>query len=210
MARSSGDYPTPEKIKKAIAVLETGGTKKAACDALGIRYNTTRLQKIIEDHTQRETIEKNLRDKKRGTAVDKDEAIGIIKHYFETASIDATSKRFFRPISAINKVLDHYGAKLYTNSTSPLKPGLLPDLCMVDFFREGEYVWSAAYNCLAQVIKLNPNPANCYQVWIMGSRARFDNAMVYDLGSLRHLEAMGLDFSRITFYERSRKEYDDE
>jgi hypothetical protein len=205
-----GERITPENIQKAIALLEAGGTKKSACDTLGIRYNTTRLQTIIDEFSRREANEKRLRDKKKGTPVDKVEAISIIESYLEEGSVEAVSKMFFRPTYIINKVLDHYGARLFNTDSTPLKPALLPDLCVSDSFEVGEYVWVSGYNALGEVKWKARNPEDCYCVWVLGSRARFTNEMNYNLGSLKHLQELGLDFKKVRFFERQRRDNNDD
>lgn len=205
-----GEKITTENIQKAIALLEAGSTKKAACDILGIKYNTTRLQTIIDEFVRREANDKRLRDKKKGTPVDKTEAASIIESYLEEGSVEAVSKMFFRPTYIINKVLDHYGAKLINLDSTPLNPGTLPDLCVSDFFEIDEYVWVAGYNALGQIKAIAKNPENCYSVWIFGTYARFSNEMNYNLGSLKHLQELGLDFKKIRFFERKHRDTDDE
>jgi hypothetical protein len=197
---------TPEKIRKAIEVLNTGGTKKAACDALGIKYNVTRLQKIVE-FTRKEEIEKTLRAKKARTAVDKDEAIGIIKEYLETASIDAVAKMYFRTPYTIAKVLDDYGAKLHSAKTDYFNPGMLPEICMADKFVPGEYVWSSRHNMLA-VIRKEWAPG-VYAIRVLGKHEKDAFQETADLGSLQHLVELGIDFKKIRIHEHERKDEDE-
>ena len=55
MARAKLDV-TPEQMESVIAYLETDkATKKAACEMLGIAYNTKRLGTLIEDYQQQAT-----------------------------------------------------------------------------------------------------------------------------------------------------------
>lgn len=202
----SGETLTPDRIRKAMEMLEAGGTKKAACEVLGIKYNTTRLQKIIDDFVEREENEKRLKDKKKGKPVDRQEAVDIIKEYLETGSVDATAKMFFRSPYIVSQVLDFYGAKLHAPKADYFKPILLPDICVVENLSVGEYVWSARYNALAIVKK------DCgdgvYAIRILGKYSRDAYQRLEDLGSLRHLEAMGLNLSKIDFYEHTRIEED--
>ena len=55
MIRSkSGEKLSFDNIERVIQQLEQDNpvTKKEACEILNIRYNTTRLQKIIDDHLE--------------------------------------------------------------------------------------------------------------------------------------------------------------
>jgi hypothetical protein len=203
----AGENITPDRIRKAMELLETGSTKKAACDILGIKYNTARLSKIIEEFVEREALEQRLKEKKKGTPVEKAEAVDIIKEYLESGSVDSTAKMFYRSPYIINQVLDFYGARLHTAKADYFHPILLPDICMVNSFSQGEYVWSARYNALA-VIRLEKEP-EVYGVRVLGKYERDAYQRVEDLGSLRHLEALGIDFKKIRMYEHSRSEQDD-
>lgn len=203
----SGEAVTPDRIKKAMELLATGGTKKAACDILGIKYNTTRLQKIIDDFVEREENQKRLYARKKGTAVEKAEAVDIIKEYLETGSIDATSKMFHRTPYVISSVLEKYGARLHSAKVDYFNPLLLPDICMSEEFVIGETVWASRYNALA-IVKSQFSPS-VYCIWVLGKYARFAYQAVEDLGSLRHLEALGINFKNIRLYEAERSESDD-
>ena len=41
-------------IRRVISALEEGSTKKSACEMLNISYNTTRLNRIIEEFEEQE------------------------------------------------------------------------------------------------------------------------------------------------------------
>jgi DNA invertase Pin-like site-specific DNA recombinase len=203
----AGETITPDRIEQVIELLNTGGTKKSACDILGIRYNTSRLQKIIEEYSTRKEAEQKLKDKKKGTAVEKQEALDIIKDYLETGSIEATAKSFYRTPYIVSTVLEFYGARLHNQKSDYFKPILLPEICVVTSFSVGEYVWSARYNALA-IIKKEVEP-EVYAIKVLGKYERDAYQRVEDLGSLRHLEALGINFKNIRIYEHVRMEQDD-
>lgn len=196
----AGENLSDENIERVIAYLEEPkATKKVACEMLGIAYNTKRLQTIVDNYTERAAIEKRLRAKKRGTPVEIDEAKTIIVEYLTSGSIDATAKSHFRPISVIHKTIDKYGARLRAPRTDYFDPQMLPDECVSDSFEPGEYVWSTRYNTLAQVRKKIENQ-NAYQIWVMGRNAQNSFQPPEELGKLSHLEALGIDFTKLEFY----------
>lgn len=206
MARSvklkAYEQVTPENIRKVLALLEAGGTKREACTILSITYNTSRLQRILDEYVRRDKVEKELRARKRGTPVELEEALQIIKEYLETASVDAVSKAFYRSRDSINRVLDTYGAKLYGNKGSYFNPSYLPDQCVVSELQEGQYVWAARYNMLAKVRK--EETPGVYVIRVYGKYSRDSYQEIDNLGSLKHLEDLGLDLGSINFYERER------
>lgn len=191
---------TPQNIKKVIALLENGGTKKQACETLNIKYNTTRLSSIIEDYEKRTAAEKALRAKKAGTPVGLPEALDIIKEYLETASVEAVSRTFYRSTQSINRVLEEHGAKLYNIQSSYFDPLFLPDHCFATSFKVGQYVWAARFNMLAQVKK--EHSPGVYAIRVLGKYERDSYQKAEDLGSLEYLESIGLQLNKINFFEK--------
>lgn len=202
-----GENLTPDRIKMAMSILETGGTKKSACDVLGIRYNVARLQKIIDEFTAKEERERTFREKKKGTQVGIEEAKDIIKEYLETASVDKVSKMFYRSPHMINQVLDHYGAKLHNTKYDYFNPVMLPDICVAESFEIGERVWSTRYNSLA-IIKKKVND-EVYAIRVLGKYEKDAYQSIEDLGSLQHLVAIGLKLENLRIHEFEREVVDD-
>jgi hypothetical protein len=82
MARKLTTEEIPEaKIRNAIWYIKTGKTKKFVCDFLGINYNTTRLNKIIEDFKAKEEREKQLKEKAKNAEITEATKKEIIKSY---------------------------------------------------------------------------------------------------------------------------------
>lgn len=194
----AGEDLSPAAITRAIALLEDKGTKKAACGILGISYNTKRLQTIIDNYTQEAEIDKRLRAKKRGKPVDRDEARSIIYAYLTSGSMEESAKTNFRPVTVVSRILEEYGARLRAPSTNYFDPILLPDKCVSESFEVGEYVWSARWNALAE-IKEKRKPTE-YLVWILGGNAQYSYQPPEELGSLKHLQDLGIKFESMEFY----------
>ena len=184
-----------KRFPEAIRMLENGSTKKAVCEFIGIPYNTSRLATLLEDYVNGVERDKEQRRLRRGKPVSQDEVVNIIEAYFSDDSISDIANRFYRSEVLIKTVLERYGALLRDNKADPLSPSIIPELSVSDSFEIGELVWCAAYNCIAEIkAKCGENG---YRVYLLDrDNHRYTNQYTYDLGSLKHLEALGVDTKR--------------
>jgi hypothetical protein len=198
MARTKSIDATPEDFKAVIALLENGGTKKAACEMLGIAYNTGRLDTLIENFVARQELEKEHRAKKRREAVTPQEVGMWITSYLNGSGLADLSKEYFRSEAVIKYHLHKHGAMLRQQKTDRLNPAMLPEQCMATEFSPGQYVWSAAYNCVAQVIC---KYKNAYRIQVLSEGIQeFSYQPVYELGDMSHFEKLGVDLSKFVDY----------
>lgn len=184
-----------KKIPTAIQMLEDGSTKKDVCAFLGMAYNTTRLGVLIEEYLSGVERDKEQRKKRRGKPISQDEVVNIVEAYFADDSISDIANRFYRSEVMIKSVLEKHGALLRDNKADPLNPSFLPDNAVAESFEIGEHVWVAAYSCVGEI------RAKCgeegYRVYLLDrDNHRYSNQYTYDLGSLKHLEALGVDTKR--------------
>jgi hypothetical protein len=189
-----------EQFKEAILTLENGGTKKSACEILGINYNTTRLDTLIEEHLKSLEVDKKLRKQKRGTAISDLEITTMAEYYFEGDSLDTISRRMYRSVPLIKHTLERAGAMLKSrNTVSPLNPPLIPEECIEENFELKEKVWVSGYNCLGEIDKkLEAQGETTYRIFLLDrDKHRFVYYPWYELGSLRHLEALGLSLEKL-------------
>lgn len=244
-----------EQFKAVIAYLEEPkSTKKAACELLGIAYNTKRLDTLIQEWKDNQDLAARMRKEKRRQACTPQELVNMIEDYLDGASFDEMSKRFYRSTAYIKHKLELSGALIRCNtSVSPLKPPMLPDECVLleEDFRprvriefevetqaqydaklqqliaenewdkanvmevysrtskfdtkravdyRGELVWLPGYQCLGEIIKEVPTKCGCkaYRIFIFkDDRHQYVNIPAWDIGSLRHLVALGVDVSRM-------------
>lgn len=217
-------------IRKVISLLNPSSdssekpiSKKEACEILNISYNTTRLEKIIEGHIEREAYTKKRREQKRGTAASKDEIKEIVTEYLEGTPISKIANSQYRSAAFIKNVIDRVGVPERPTRVEDKKQiAFLPEQCVKESFEPGEIVWSALYHLPARIkhelsvdyqaekagfIDTNYEKkygTKCYSVWIITPPSDSDDSFAptggfyayclgYDLGSLSHLKEYGID-----------------
>lgn len=127
MAKRQRADITDDQFKEAIAWLDNGGTKKGACDILGVSNNKT-MESRIEEWKNEQEIAKRMRREKRRTAITDQELANMIEDYFDGETFDDMSRRFYRSVAVIKHRLYLAGALIRTRETvSPLNPPLLPE-----------------------------------------------------------------------------------
>ena len=190
-----GEDLSKSNIQRVIDYLNTeSSTKKEACEMLGIRYNTTRLAKILDEFTEDQERYARIRKKKRGTPILKEEACSIIEEYLMQRSMSKVATMHYRSTSLIRQTLIKYGADLVATKTDYFNPELLPDLSVRDSFTKDELVWSARHNCVARI--LSPIE-NGYWVWVLGSNAQQAAIATEELGSLELLTELGVNLEKV-------------
>ena len=185
------------KIPAAIEMLDAGKSKKEVCAFIGMAYNTTRLSQIIEKFLSDCEVDKEQRRKRRGKPVSQQELANFCEAYLiDDDSIEAISNRFFRSQAIVKSALDKAGALLKDSTATPLSPSILPEPSVREEFAVGEKVWSAQYNCLAEVVKVVKE--DTYRLYLLDpSMHRYVHAMNYDIGSLQHLKSIGVNIDRL-------------
>ena len=75
----------PANVNKVINLLEADEpiTKKEACEILNIRYNTTRLQKIIDDYNEVWEYKEKRKSQNKGKGATRDEIKSVIEYYLD-------------------------------------------------------------------------------------------------------------------------------
>ena len=196
MARQPRTEVDDKKIPAAIQMLDEGSTKKDVCAFLGIAYNTARLGTLIEEYISGVERSKEQRRLRRGKPVSQNEVVNAIEAYMSGDSISDIANRFYRSEVMIKSILEKHGALLRDNKADPLNPSFLPDNAVAESFEIGELVWSAAYSCVAEI------KAKCgedgYRIYLLDrDNHRYSNQYTYDLGSLKHLESLGVNITKL-------------
>lgn len=189
-----------EKFQEAIRHLDQGGTKKKACEILGIKYNTKRLGTLIEDYERSREASKRLRAKKRKEALSKEDLAGITLDYLRGDSFADLSDNYFRSVETIKYHLNKHGLMMrHIGTVDRLDPPELPEESMADSFGPGDFVWAAKYNCVAKVVREVKSPqCKAYLIRVISEGiVQFSAQPVYELGCLKHVEALGVNLANL-------------
>ena len=213
-------------IDKVISALSGDNpiSKKDACAMLNIAYNTTRLQKIIDERIERKEYVRTRKAQLRGKPASDAEIADTITRFLSGETISEIAAGLYRSPAFIKNVIERVGVPQPTTE----KINYLPDECVAESFDAGEIVWSARYDKPAivehelsvnyQAEKMGFSDVNyeekygskCYSVFILESEGDDSDALVragkagyyayslaYDLGKLEHLQKYKINLSRI-------------
>ena len=146
-----------QNIEKVIALLNPSSsqkpiTKKEACDILNIAYNTTRLNKIIEDYNDRKQYTAERKKKLRGRPASQAEIAEAVESYLSGGTISEISKSLFRSPSFVRSLLERVGVpQRPANKEEKLGSHYYPDDLLSDDYAVGEIAWSANYHGAVEV-----------------------------------------------------------
>jgi hypothetical protein len=209
---------TDSNIAHVIELLEGSPpiSKKEACDILHISYNTTRLNKIIDEWKTNKEYRDKRKAERRGKPATDSEIQTIASGYLEGDSITDIAKQVYRTPAFVKALIERIGVPTRGVGDEKYKPGYLPDACLSDSFSAGEIAWSATYHAPCEIIKALTDPkyqdkyaGNCYQIWVkeksvdantgFGLAGGGFNAFVpaYELGKLSHLKEYGVKIENL-------------
>jgi hypothetical protein len=145
---------TKTNIEKVISLLApTEGkpiSKKEACEILNISYNTTRLNKIIEDFHEQQEYSKKRKSQNRGKPATDGEIKELVVDYLTGVGITEIAKSLYRSPSWVKSQLERVGVPTRpANKAERMVIELLPENCCSEDFEKGEIVWSARHHCAA-------------------------------------------------------------
>jgi len=127
-------------------------TKKEACDILNIAYNTTRLNKIIEEYHDKKEYTAKRKKSLRGRPASQAEIAEACESYLQGGTVSEISKSLFRSPSFVRNLLDRVGVpQRPANKEEKLGSHYYPDDCMSDDYKDGEIAWSATYHSAVEV-----------------------------------------------------------
>ena len=160
LKKKSHEKLTAQNIQHVISLLNPTSsqkkpiTKREACSILNISYNTTRLDKIIEDyHEQREYRSRRV-SQNRGRPARPDEIQDIVKEYLSGENVSNIAKGLYRSPAFVKSILEKIGVPQRPTKIEGRKQEYyLPEQCVADSFEEGEIVWSATHHAPAVIDK---------------------------------------------------------
>lgn len=181
-------------LERVVKYLETkGATKKHACGILNIAYNTTRLDKLINDYKQKKEDEARRRSEKRGKPASQEEISYIISEYLAGEPVDGISKSVYRGTTFVHSILERFAVPERRKSPNYFKPNLIPDEATRNRFSIGESVYSARYDTLATIeTEKEQNGIYVYRIWLKGDWHQFAYQPAYELASLESIKKLGV------------------
>ena len=152
---------SPSNIKKVYQLLnpteassDTAITKKAACDMLNISYNTTRLDKILEDWLDTQAYITKRKAMNRGKAATNVEIGEAVMSYLQGETVSDIAKSLYRSPSFVKNIIEKVGVpQRITSKDEREEVDYLPDECVADSFEVGEIVWSARYHRAGTIMR---------------------------------------------------------
>lgn len=198
MARRSTNTEqlTEANYEKVLTLLsaESPITKKRACEILGIAYNTTRLESLLERYVESKARDAARRAEKRYKPPTKSEMEYIVRAYLvDGDNVTAIAKSIYRSSGFVERILERVGCPRRLTSARYDSPEMLPDESVRESFNVGELVWSARYNTIGRIKSTVENQPNVYRVWLEGENYNFFCYQPADeLGSLEHLKEYGI------------------
>ena len=214
-------------IQKVISLLSGDSpiTKKEACSILNIAYNTTRLQKIIDDFLETKAYREKRKSQNRGKAATREEVADTITRFLSGDPISEIAAGLYRSSGFIKSIIE----RVCVPQKEEGQYDYLPEECVAESFEEGEIVWSAKYHGPAiiraelsvdyQAERAGYQDVNyekkygvkAYNIWVIekvdddysdrwttATGGGFSSTqLAYDLGKLSHLKEYGVDLSRI-------------
>ena len=160
LKKKSHEKLTAQNIQHVISLLNPTSsqakaiTKREACSILNISYNTTRLDKIIQDfHEQKEYRSRRV-SQNRGRPARPDEIQDIVKEYLSGENISNIAKGLYRSPAFVKSLLEKIGVPQRPTKVEGRKQEYyLPEQCVSDDFEKGEIVWSATHHAPAVIDK---------------------------------------------------------
>lgn len=137
-------------------------TKKEACSILNIAYNTTRLNKIIQDYLETVEYREMRKSQNKGRGATEAEIKSTVEMYLEGDNVTTIAKALYRSPAFIKGIIDRLGVpqKLAESDYEGRRNAMLPEQCVAEEFEVGERVWAVRQNYPAVVKReLEPEKA---------------------------------------------------
>lgn len=212
-----GENLSPANVERVIAMLEALKpiSKKDACAALNIAYNTTRLTRIIEEYKEQKALDAKRRAANKGKPAAEHEVKDVINEYLSGESVTEIANRLYRPTSFVRNIIENVGVPQRISGENYRHFSPLPEQCISETFSPKELAWSCKHGaaCIIEKAmgKTKDGVANLYRIFVFepfeepekryanfsGSGAGFYSTQpAYDLGRLDHLKQYGIDLER--------------
>lgn len=156
-------------------------TKKAACEMLGIAYNTARLDKLVNDFLEEKERTKTRRQANRGKLATDYEIATAIEDYLGGEAISAISSRLCRSTLFVKSILERCGIPLKDTNCSYFNPQLLNEDFIQEYLEPNTVVYSALHQELGSIKKVAPSGDRGTAYWVRLASEQYVAIMWYDL-----------------------------
>lgn len=180
-----GENLSDENILKVKELLAKGETKVVCCQVLGIKYNTTRLNKIISEYDDKLKTQEKMRKSLRNKPLDDYDIKHICQSYLNGDPLSEISDNIYRSVNVVKNVLRRYGIPLRNASNNYFNPVFIDDDTPEDYSK-GDLVFSARYNNIAEIVKKVED--GVYRICVLGSHQRYACQPYYELADLRRVQ----------------------
>lgn len=202
-------------------------SKKEACEILNISYNTTRLANIIEDFRSREAYTASRKAINKGKPATKEEIQYAVTEYLAGGKISNIAAQLYRSAGFIKNIIervgvpqrdgdslngvdilpeqcitDHFSKGEVVWSSHYHTTAIVGEELTIEFQsrKKGMAItdYEAKYGCKAYQIYVTEsveNESNYFPTVTSGGF--FAYALACELGSLRHLESLGISLKRV-------------
>lgn len=188
-----GEDLSPTNVERVIEALSADKpiTKKAACEMLRITYNTTRLNRIIEEYQERIAFVKKRKAQMRNKPLDTSDKQYVVQEYLSGTSITEIAEGIYRSPLVVKNILKSYNIPIRNKAYNYFDPVFLEDGSDAQDYKKDDLVFSARYNCPAYIVSEvvdSPLHGKIYKVWTLGDHAQFAYQQYYELADLRKLQ----------------------
>lgn len=211
-----GENLSEANVARIIKLLEQEKpiTKKEACAALNISYNTTRLNNIIEQHKAQKELDQKRRAALRGKPASADEIKTVISDYLDGDTVSDIADRLYRSTTFVRNIIENVGVPQRGVGEDYFNFSPLPEQCVSETFNVNEIAWSARHQspCIIdkEMGKTRDGLANLYRIYVVepfetpeklflakwGTPGFYATMPAYELGSLAHLKQYGVSIDR--------------
>ena len=115
---------------------------------LNIAYNTTRLQRIIDDYEDKVEYRELRKKQNRGRGASNEEIREAVERYLSGESLAEIASGLFRSSGFVRSLIERVGVPSVSRESGI---AVLPDSCIAESFAPGEIVWSAVYQKPARI-----------------------------------------------------------
>lgn len=198
-------------IGRVVSLLEAEKpiTKKQACETLNISYNTTRLNKIIQEYKDRIEFRERRFAQNRGKPFSNLEIKELVTDYLNGSSISNIADSLYRSSHIIKKKIKELNLPERVKDATYQNPSIIPDEAVAETFKKGELVWSARYNAVAEIRGTWENGIDSYvyRIFVFGKHNQFAYQPWWELGKLDAVEKFGLTVDLFIKTEKSPFQY---